>query len=110
MGTILGQKYLLSCEEVGGVAHNLLALLPQPVTGLVSSMGFIDFYLYGPLKMYPINKQFVTDTNTKQTVTSWVECVMIRSVWYCTRKCISEDLKNVEVLYMVCEWTSDFAV
>ena len=92
----MNKKYLLSCDEVGGVAHNLLAALPQLVTGLVSSMGFIDFHLFGPLKMYPINKQFVTDTNTKQAVTSWVECVMIRSVWYCaTRKCKSRGFKEM---------------
>jgi hypothetical protein len=40
--------------------------------------------------MYSTKKQFATDTNIKQAVTSWVQCVA-RSVWYWTPRDVNHE-------------------
>jgi hypothetical protein len=61
------------------VVHNLPAAASWLVTGLVGSVGPSDFHLFGPLNIYATNKQFATDANMKQAVTSCVQTLDIKS-------------------------------
>jgi len=55
------------------VVHYLLAIVPQLITGPLGSIGPSDFHLFTLLKKNQASKKFVTDTNMKQAVTSWLQ-------------------------------------
>ena len=101
----------ISGHEIGPVrrlVNKLSAVASQPVTSLVCSVGLNEFHLFEPLKKRLAGKQFATDADVKQAVTSCLQTLEtdflyaeINALVQCWDTCLIKRQCRSDVYYLL---------